>query len=207
MISLLTGPRWAKKCLRLCAKSIDSDSSRACAKSHPCICSSLIYSIVSNESVSGQQRPWSDCADAQADLGLRSPHISEDKFSHAIWMYYLGRVMRKRVFKQIWAVKAKISLRIRAVWSGPSLSAARIIGYYRMYQQRAKARMSPCACAGWCESALFVHARRHFFSWRGLFVRLSRDIIFWTLLFLLPNLWIAYITVYFLIWIQKWHTA
>ena len=28
--------------------------------------------------------------------------------------------------------KAQISLRIRAVWSGPSLSANRIIGYYRM---------------------------------------------------------------------------
>ena len=30
--------------------------------------------------------------------------------------------------------KAQIRLRIRAVWSGPSLSAARIIGDNRMYQ-------------------------------------------------------------------------
>ena len=33
-----------------------------CAKSHPGICSPLIHSIVSNDSVSRQQRPWSDCA-------------------------------------------------------------------------------------------------------------------------------------------------
>ena len=33
-----------------------------------------------------------------------------------------------------------VSLRIRAVGSGPSLSANRIIGYYRVYEWRAKAR-------------------------------------------------------------------
>ena len=38
-------------------------------------------------------------------------------------------------------VKAKIRLRIRAVWSGPSLSAKRIIWNYTMYELRAKARM------------------------------------------------------------------
>ena len=32
-------------------------------------------------------------------------------------------------------LKAKISLRIYAVWSGSSLFANRIIGYYRMYKQ------------------------------------------------------------------------
>ena len=30
---------------------------------------------------------------------------------------------------------------IRAVWLGPSLSANRIIGYYRMYVRKAKVRM------------------------------------------------------------------
>ena len=44
-------------------------------------------------------------------------------------------------------VKAQISLRIRAVWSGQSLSAYIIIGYYRMYEWSAKARMILCACA------------------------------------------------------------
>ena len=46
------------------------------------ICSPLIHSVVSNDSGSGQWRPWSDCADAQADLGLRCPHMPEDMFSH-----------------------------------------------------------------------------------------------------------------------------
>ena len=37
------------------------------------------------------------------------------------------------------SAKAQISLCINAVWSGPSLSANRIIGYYRIYKWRAKA--------------------------------------------------------------------
>ena len=43
---------------------------------------SMIHSIVSFDSVSGQRRPCSDCADAQADLGLRWPHMPKDAFSH-----------------------------------------------------------------------------------------------------------------------------
>ena len=69
-------------CLRICAKYKDADLSRACVKSHPGICFPFIYSVVSNESVSGQRRPWSDCADAQADLGLCCPHMPEGTFSH-----------------------------------------------------------------------------------------------------------------------------
>ena len=57
--------------------------------------------------------------------------------------------MRKRAFGHMRTAKAQISLRIRAVWSGPSLSANRIIGHYRMYQLRANARMRLCACVGW----------------------------------------------------------
>ena len=45
--------------------------------------------------------------------------------------------------------KAKIRLRRCAVWSGPSLSASRIIEYYKVYQRRTNARMRLCACAGW----------------------------------------------------------
>ena len=44
---------------------------------------SMIHSIVSFDSVSGQRRPCSDCADAQADLGLRWPHMPKDAFSHS----------------------------------------------------------------------------------------------------------------------------
>ena len=52
------------------------------AKSHLGICSPLKHSIVSNNSVCGQRRPWSDCADAQADLDLRCPYVPKDTFSH-----------------------------------------------------------------------------------------------------------------------------
>ena len=38
-------------------KCIDSDSYHACTECHPGICSPLIHSIASNDSVSGQQRP------------------------------------------------------------------------------------------------------------------------------------------------------
>ena len=56
-------------------------SSCACAKYHPGLCSPFIHSVLSKEYVSEQWRPWSDCAFAQSDLGLRSPHMPEDKFS------------------------------------------------------------------------------------------------------------------------------
>ena len=78
-----------------------------------------------------------------------------------------GRAMRICLFGHIWTMKAQISLRIRAVWSGPSLSASRIIGYYRIYEWRAKTRMISCTCAGGSKSAYFAHVRRHGFAWHG----------------------------------------
>ena len=53
-----------------------------CATYYPGICSTFIHSVISNDSVNGQWRPWSACADAQADLGLRCPHMPENLFSH-----------------------------------------------------------------------------------------------------------------------------
>ena len=64
-------------CLLACTKCSDSDSSHACAKSHLGICSTLIHSIVSNDSVSGKRGSWSDCADVRADLGFRCPQLYE----------------------------------------------------------------------------------------------------------------------------------
>ena len=46
----------------------------------------------------------------------------------------MGCAVRKCVYGQVRTAKAQISLHIHAVWSGPSLSANRIIGYYRMYE-------------------------------------------------------------------------
>ena len=48
-------------------------------------CSPLIHSIVSNDYVSRQQRPGSDCTDVQADLDFSCPHIPEDMLSHGAW--------------------------------------------------------------------------------------------------------------------------
>ena len=41
----------------------------------PTFCSSQCF-------VNGQWRLWSDCADAQSDLGIRCSHSSEDMFWH-----------------------------------------------------------------------------------------------------------------------------
>ena len=80
----------------------------------------------------------------------------------------MGRAMRKRVFGHMRTAKAQISLHICAVWSGPSLSAYRIIGNYRMYQVKSNARMRLCACVGWIWiSAIFAKVRRHIFAWRA----------------------------------------
>ena len=53
---------------------------RTCAKSYSGIGSLL--TLLSNASLSGHWRSWSDWAGAQADLGLRCPHMPEDTFSH-----------------------------------------------------------------------------------------------------------------------------
>ena len=49
----------------------------ACANYHPGFCPPFIHSILSNDCVSGQWRPWSDCASAQSDLGLRRLHKTQ----------------------------------------------------------------------------------------------------------------------------------
>ena len=52
------------------------------------VSSGSLFSIdifcMSNNSVSWQRMPWSDCADAQAGLGLRCPHMPEDTLSHGV---------------------------------------------------------------------------------------------------------------------------
>ena len=59
-------------------------SSYTCSHSHPGICFPSKHSVISKNSVCGQQRPRSDCSDAQADLGLHYPHMPEDTFSHGM---------------------------------------------------------------------------------------------------------------------------
>ena len=60
------------------------------------ICFPLKHPVVSNDSVSyGQRRPWSACADAQADLGLRCPHMPEDTFRMAWPSFCLWSIGRR----------------------------------------------------------------------------------------------------------------
>ena len=118
-------------------------------------------------------RPWSDAAFCVTKSPKSVDTICLCLFVRTLGM---GRTMRKCVFRHMRTVKAQISLRIRAVWSGPSLSAYRIIGHYRMYQWRANIRMR-LRMRGM--NVHFTHARRHIFAWRG------PNTILWKILFLL----------------------
>ena len=70
------GPCKAKKCFG------NAFMLRMCKVLSRHLLSPFITSKVSNYSVSGQWRAWSDCADAQADLALCCPHMPEDTYSH-----------------------------------------------------------------------------------------------------------------------------
>ena len=82
---------------------------------------------------------------------------------HRVLSWYMVLSMRKRAFGHMRTEKAQISLRIRAVWSGPSLSANRIIWYYRTYGWRANARMILWACAGWIRIWTFCACSKSLF--------------------------------------------
>ena len=86
-------------------------------------------------------------------------------------VHNIGSSMRQCVFGHLRTAKAQISLRIRTVWSGPSLSANRIIGYDRVYELRAKARMILCAGAGSSESAHFRMSEGTFSDCLGLLLQ------------------------------------
>ena len=76
--------------------------------------------------------------------------------------FYNGCAKRKHVLGH---TSAQISMHIRAVWSGLSLSSNRSMGYYRMYGWTAKTRMILCTCAVSSEPAHFAHFRNHFCAW------------------------------------------
>ena len=80
-LTVYHGPHQEKKCLRTWTKHTDADQP-ALAKFHLGLCSSFTIFCTINDSHSWQLRPWSDCNNAQADLGLCSQHMPEDKFSH-----------------------------------------------------------------------------------------------------------------------------
>ena len=82
--------------------------------------------------------------------------------------YNMGQAVWKSVFGHMRTVKAQISLLIHAAWSGPN----RIIGYYRMFEWRAKAQMILWTGAGWAESVHFLHGQ-------GIFSLDTTHIVCW----------------------------
>ena len=99
-------------------------------------------------------------------------------FAHIRRYFFVWRGPLKRVLGHMRTAKSQISLRIRAVWSSPSLTANRITGYNRMYERRAKARVILCSRAWRSDSAHFARVRRYFFAWRGPFLSLHRTLQF-----------------------------
>ena len=82
---------------------------------------------------------------------------------------YMGGAMRKRVCGHMWTVKAQISLRVCAGWSGLSLLTNSIIGYYTLYEWGATEQWTIIfECARWTESAPFAHVWRHYFAGAAL---------------------------------------
>ena len=69
--------KWASSSKKVPLKMNRFRSSGACTKYLPGLCSPFIQSLVSNDSISGQWRPWSDCASAQSELSLCCPHDSK----------------------------------------------------------------------------------------------------------------------------------
>ena len=152
--------------------------------------------ISGRERMTVENISWSistkECCRPRRGLNPRPPGLQSDGTSNWAteagpeWMYKLsailtlcqykntlqdqflkGWVMQKLVFRHMQTANAQISLCICAVWSEPSLSATRIIGYYRMYEWRKKAWMILCPRTGWFKSAQFAHTQRHFLAWRN----------------------------------------
>ena len=77
----------------------------------------------------------------------------------------IGRAMQKSVFEHMRTAKPQISLRIRAVWLGPSLSANRF--HYRMNQLKVNARIRLGACMGWEWICAFCACSKTYFGLSG----------------------------------------
>ena len=107
-----------------------------------------------------QQIFRSDCANAGLSESSLGSHIRRYVFSRC--GSHISHAMREYVFRQM-------SLRMCAVWQGHSLSANRIIEYYRIYEWRAKVWMIFCTYVGWSESVGAIRFRwnvNHYFHWK-----------------------------------------
>ena len=110
-------------CLRACAKCKFIQHMRKVSSKH---------FVVSNDSVCGQQRPWSDCADAQSDLGLSCPPYADSsicpktRFRTAQPKWY---PTSEKGFNAMYERNKQKPTSV--IWSEPLLSAYRIVGFCR----------------------------------------------------------------------------
>ena len=102
----LIRPAQVKRCPRTCAK---------CTKYHLGLCSPFMYPELSNDSVNGQYRPWSDCANAQANLGFPCPNMSKEKNS-MMWSIWI--LIHACAFQRKFLVPANTQRRNNVVHDG-----------------------------------------------------------------------------------------
>ena len=78
-------------CIDTSSKKVPSRLRKICRyrSSCACLCSPLIHSVVSNDSVSGQWRPWSDYANAQRHI-FAYCRMHEVDFDLAQWLCRMG---------------------------------------------------------------------------------------------------------------------
>ena len=97
-------PRHEKRNLRDENKQWKSRSASWDIQSDQDFCYTSLCPTVPSDSTSGQWRPWSDCADAQSDLGLRCPHMPEETFSHGAAHTYLAlfKAVSFPIYKYWW---------------------------------------------------------------------------------------------------------
>ena len=120
-------------------------------------CSPLMHPIVFNDSISGQWRPWSDCANAQADLAPLW-HMPEDTFLHDA--AHVMHNVEKGPLCNMRTAKVRMSVCIRAVWSGHSLF---VDIYYSIRWFCKRTAKDLIICAGWSGSAFSANCKRAFF--------------------------------------------
>ena len=94
-----------------------------------------------NDSVSGQWMPWWDCADAQADLGIRCPHMLEKKYFR----------MARPLYLMLIAVIPRIQI---PDWT--FLFWTKIVDFYILRWSLEKPRRGAC-----------YEYQQHMFSWRN----------------------------------------
>ena len=120
-----------------------------CAWYHLGLCSPFIHSVVSNDSVSRQWRSWSECADAQANLGLCCSHMFEDRF----WMVQPKHCNNPKY----WDILSTYHISPK-IWNSPLYYLLMCQKYCCMYDKQFWSWSDAAFCSIWSGSTLFARA-------------------------------------------------